>query len=347
VTMNAERMRDGRLAAIQAIVDLTPEQEAALSAAWEADSQGIIDEIEDYGPSGGGGGGVTDHAALTGLGWDDAGHTPGGLSFPTSGVSTTYGAAGWSRTSGGTIASVILALGSAGGLQGWSLALDNLVAMASGFVTRTGTNTWEARTIQSSGSGLAVTNGTGGAGNPTIALADDVAAIEALTGTGAPFRIGLNDWRIRVFSTSGVGLSITDGDGVGGAPTWALASQLQAVVSATVTTGTLLVGGSDALLGALSVGSNGQVLIADSGEPRGVRWGTLTAALVGALAVDGSNSPTAHLDLGGYRLGDVGDAVSGTDAPNLAQVEALIAGFVTGNEAAAVAYAIARGAFYA
>lgn len=51
-----------------------------------------------------------------------------------------------------------------------------------------------------------------------------------------------------------------------------------------------------------------------------------SAANVGALAIDGSNSPTANLNLGGYRVGNAGSAVSGSDVPTLAQVQALIVG---------------------
>ena len=65
-----------------------------------------------------------------------------------------------------------------------SLVGDDLVAIealaSTGFAVRTASNTWAQRSIAASGAGLSVANGSGVSGNPTISLADDVAAIEAL-----------------------------------------------------------------------------------------------------------------------------------------------------------------------
>lgn len=62
-----------------------------------------------------------------------------------------------------------------------------LVRTDSGFVVRS---------IVRSGDGLRITNGSGLTGNPTIALADDLAAIEALSATGWLRRSGTNAWTL-------------------------------------------------------------------------------------------------------------------------------------------------------
>lgn len=74
---------------------------------------------------------------------------------------------------------------------------------SNGILSRTASGTTTARTLSVSGDGLSVTNGTGVSGNPTYSLANDVAAIEALTGTGFPKRTGSDTWAISAVDLSG------------------------------------------------------------------------------------------------------------------------------------------------
>lgn len=60
-------------------------------------------------------------------------------------------------------------------LTGQALALHNLAT--NGFFVRTGTNTVAARSVAVNGFGLAITNGDGVAGNPTISLDSTLAAL--------------------------------------------------------------------------------------------------------------------------------------------------------------------------
>lgn len=88
-----------------------------------------------------------------------------------------------------------------------------------GHAVRTGAGTWDLRSIAVSGAGLGITNGSGVAGNPTLALADDVAAIEALASTGLAVRTGTSAWTTRslvVASGSSAYLTVTNGNGVSG-----------------------------------------------------------------------------------------------------------------------------------
>lgn len=96
------------------------------------------------------------------------------------------------------------------------LALENLGT--TGMAARTGTSTWSTRTITQPPAGITVTNGDGVAGNPTLGLADDLAAVEGLATTGIAARTASNTWTTRTL-TAGAGISITNGDGVSGNPT--------------------------------------------------------------------------------------------------------------------------------
>lgn len=63
-----------------------------------------------------------------------------------------------------------------------------------GLVARTGAGTAATRTLTGPAAGLTVTNGNGVAGNPTLALANDLAALEAIATTGLAKRTGTDTW---------------------------------------------------------------------------------------------------------------------------------------------------------
>lgn len=65
------------------------------------------------------------------------------------------------------------------GLTGQALALHNLAT--NGFFVRTGSGTVTARSIATSGSGIAVSNGDGVAGNPTVSLTAALSSIGSVT----------------------------------------------------------------------------------------------------------------------------------------------------------------------
>lgn len=65
-----------------------------------------------------------------------------------------------------------------------------------GIVVRTASATTVARSLANAAAGLTWTNGDGVAGNPTPVLANDLAALEALTGTGFPKRTGVDAWSL-------------------------------------------------------------------------------------------------------------------------------------------------------
>jgi hypothetical protein len=90
---------------------------------------------------------------------------------------------------------------------------------ADGLMTRTAAGTYASRTLTAPAAGITVTNGTGVAGNPTLVLANDLAAVEGLAASGLAARIGTDTWTARTLTGTAAELTVTNGDGVSGNPT--------------------------------------------------------------------------------------------------------------------------------
>lgn len=115
-----------------------------------------------------------------------------------------------------------------------TLALANDLAAlealnTSGFPTRNGTDSWVARVMDASGVGISVANGNGNLGNPTFSLTGDALAVESLTTTGLAARTATDTWTTRTLTGPAAGITVTDGNGVSGNPTLALANDLSAL----------------------------------------------------------------------------------------------------------------------
>jgi len=126
------------------------------------------------------------------------------------------------------------------GKQAADVDLDALAALATtGLIARTGSGSAATRTITAPAAGITISNGDGVSGNPTLALADDLAALEALSGTGIAVRTASNAWAQRSVA-AGTGISVTNGDGVSGNPTVAIDSTVATLTgSQTLTNKTL------------------------------------------------------------------------------------------------------------
>lgn len=107
--------------------------------------------------------------------------------------------------------------------------LDTLVGYSGGLVAMDNSYNGITRTIVAPAAGITITNGSGVSGNPTLVLADDLAAIEGLGATGLAIRTGTSTWATRSVIAPAAGITITDGDGVNGNPTLVLANDLSAV----------------------------------------------------------------------------------------------------------------------
>lgn len=105
-------------------------------------------------------------------------------------------------------------------VQAHDVDLDALAALAStGMVARTAAGAAATRTLTAPAAGITVTNGDGVAGNPTLALADDLAAVEGLTTAGIAVRTGASTWATRILTGTANVVTVTNGSGGAGDPT--------------------------------------------------------------------------------------------------------------------------------
>jgi len=112
-------------------------------------------------------------------------------------------------------------------LQAWDADLDAVASLSgTGIAVRTGSGTWATRFIAAPAAGIGVTNGDGVAGNPTLSLANDLAALESLASSGFAARTGADAWAIRLITGTANQISVVNGDGVAGNPTLSLPARV-------------------------------------------------------------------------------------------------------------------------
>lgn len=146
--------------------------------------------------------------------------------------------------------------------------LDNITAFSStGLIARTGAGAYAFRTLTAPAAGITVSNGSGVVGNPTLALANDLLALEALAGTGLAVRTTTDTWAQRSVA-GGTGITVTNGDGVSGNPSIAITN--------TITAGGPT--GSSSVVPVITYNAQGQLTT--------VTTATITAAAIGAQPSD-------------------------------------------------------------
>ena len=138
---------------------------------------------------------------------------PGPISDPA----TAYIAI--SDTTAGIYRTVTLASLLTSGLDADLQAIAALTG--TGILARTADDTWALRTLTAPAAGITITNPAGVAGNPTLVLANDLAAVEGLSSNGMATRTATDTWTVRTI-TAGALLGVNDGDGVAGNPTIAV-----------------------------------------------------------------------------------------------------------------------------
>lgn len=106
------------------------------------------------------------------------------------------------------------------------LAVEALTG--NGIAVRTADDTWAVRTLVAPVSGFTITDPTGQAGNPTFALAHDLAALEGLTGTGLISRTADGAAATRTIQGTAGRIDVSNGGGVAADPSLNLATITQA-----------------------------------------------------------------------------------------------------------------------
>lgn len=95
-----------------------------------------------------------------------------------------------------------------------------------GLITQTGADTFTGRTLTGPAAGISVSNGNGVSGNPTLALANDLAAVEGLASNGLAARTASDTWAVRTITGTANNVTVTNGDGVSGNPTISLDTRI-------------------------------------------------------------------------------------------------------------------------
>jgi hypothetical protein len=109
------------------------------------------------------------------------------------------------------------------GAQEKSAELDAIAGLGVlGIAVRTAAGAYAARTIVGPAAGITVTNGDGKLGNMTLALANDLAALEAIATFGIAVRTAADTWTTRKLAVS-TRLALVNADGINGDPTIDLA----------------------------------------------------------------------------------------------------------------------------
>lgn len=161
-------------------------------------------------------------------------------------------------------------------------ALEGLAS--TGLATRTATDTWAQRSIAVPAAGITITNPAGIAGNPTLALANDLAAVEGLTGTGFGVRTAADTWANRSLVAPAAGLTITNPDAVAGNPTFALADDLAALEALSGTSTIYYRSGTSAWT-AVTIGGN----LGFSAGTLGSSLGTMATQAASGVAITGGS----------------------------------------------------------
>jgi hypothetical protein len=95
-----------------------------------------------------------------------------------------------------------------------------------GIVARTALNTTVARTLQQPAAGVTISNANGVGGDPTFALANDLAAVEGLGSAGIAVRAAADTWAVRTLTGTTNRIVITNGNGASDNPTFDIGSDV-------------------------------------------------------------------------------------------------------------------------
>lgn len=185
-------------------------------------------------------------------------------------------------------------------VQAYDATLAALAAYnTNGILVQTAADTFAGRTLTGPAAGISVSNGNGVSGNPTLALANDLSALEALAATGIAVRTTTDTWAQRTITGTSNEITVTNGDGVSGNPTLALHS---GVYRASGTDVALADGGTGASL----TDPNADRIMFWDDSAGAVTWLTAgTNLTITGTTIDaaGGSVPTTTNTVGTYILG--------------------------------------------
>jgi len=200
-----------------------------------------------------------------------------------------------------------------------TLALANDLAgveglSTTGLATRTATDTWTTRTITQPSAGITVTNGNGVSGNPTLALADDLNAVENLSTNGIAARTATSTWTTRTITGTSNQVNVSNGDGVSGNPTLSTPQDI-ATTSTPTFGGATLSGSGNPILSVNTTGANNIVTV---GKNSTIYTTINNTGKVATVAGNGSTPATSTVTLGGlYHVNTSAVNTSGTGETDL------------------------------
>jgi hypothetical protein len=163
-------------------------------------------------------------------------------------------------------------------LNGTSASLEGV---GYGMLAKTAANTVVNRTISVSGNGLAISNGNGISGNPTLSITGVLANFASVSGTGLLTINGTTVSQATLSGTAGQ-ITVTNPSGIGGNPTFSL--NTTAVTAGSYSLATLTVDAYGRLTSASSASTTGTGAVVLQASP------TLTGVPVAPTASSGDSS---------------------------------------------------------
>ena len=198
--------------------------------------------------------------------------------------------------------------GATSGVQAYSAKLQSLATNATnGIIVQDSSGTVVARTLVAPAAGITITNADGVSGNPTFALANDLAGLEALTGTGYSIRTGDGTWTTRTIAGTAGNIVVTNGDGVASNTDINLATVSQAATGDFVK---------------ITLDTFGRV----TGNTAVVAGDITSLVDTTYLRLDGTNAMTADLNAGGFKVTNLADPTASTDAATKNYVDNAVTG---------------------